>query len=349
MKRYKLNRFFQILFSFFFVAGILLIYMGFNNKKIVKLSYAEDNSIHYNVYLKENSFFDTPYLGENKTYIASLIDYIDINFNYSIKYNSQLTGDTRYKYVAIVRANKRDSAGYYWEKEYDLSSEKVVDVKYKDSVKINDNVKVKYSTYNDILNEFRREYGLNTSGELVVAMKINNTANFENIDRPITVNSEMSLSIPLLEQALEVSINKNTTNGNDILSFETTDNSTEYLVYKICGVVIVVVSLLAVIEATRNRSNIKSYSGYDLKLQKILKEYDSIIANTNGLEIIEGLKQIEISSFEELIDVYNEVRMPINYYKSKNESLFIIINNDIAWIYTLKKEDFKKRDIDDEK
>ena len=180
-------------------------------------------------------------------------------------------------------------------------------------------------------------------------MKVNNTANFEDIDRPINVNSEISLSIPLLEQALEVSINKNAANEKDILSFETTDNSIEYLVYKICGIVVIVSSLLAFIEATKNKSNIKSNNEYDLRLQKILKEYDSIIANTNGLEIIEGLKQIEISSFEELLDVYSEVRMPINYYQNEHESVFIIINDDIAWIYTLRKQDFKKRDLNNEK
>jgi hypothetical protein len=84
---------------------------------------------------------------------------------------------------------------------------------------------------------------------------------------------------------------------------------------------------------------------YDITLDKISKNYDSIIANVNNLPEINELKKIEVSTFEELIDVYNEVRMPINYYQNeqKTESTFIIINDEIVWIYTLKKNDFLKR------
>ena len=342
MKQYKLNRFFQFLFSFFFILGLSLLIYCFNNKKIIKLNYAEDNSIKYNVYLKENHFFEEPYLGENRTYIASLIDYIDINFNYSIKFNEKLNGNSKYKYVAIVRANKKDSAGYYWEKEYDLTPEKSIDVKDVNDFKISDNIKVKYNTYNDVLNDFKREYALTTNGELKVVMRISNTVNFEEVNRPIAIDSEIGLSIPLLEQALEVSINKEATSEKDILTIEEKNRSNENRIYMICAICIMVSSLLAFIEATRNRNKYKSNNEYKLTLDKFLKNYDSIIANTNGLDIIEGLKRIEISSFEELLDVYNEVRMPINYYQDieREESDFIIINDDIAWVYTLKKEDF---------
>ena len=74
MKNYQLNKKFQFLFPFLLIIGIILIIMGFNDKKIVNLSYEENNKINYNVYLKNNPFFNTPYLGEGKTYIASLID-----------------------------------------------------------------------------------------------------------------------------------------------------------------------------------------------------------------------------------------------------------------------------------
>lgn len=56
MKNYKINKKFQFLFPFFFVIGIFLVIAGFNDKKVINLSYVENNSIHYNVYLKENSF-----------------------------------------------------------------------------------------------------------------------------------------------------------------------------------------------------------------------------------------------------------------------------------------------------
>ena len=48
-----------------------------------------------------------------------------------------------------------------------------------------------------------------------------------------------------------------------------------------------------------------------------------------------------MSSFEELLDVYNEVRMPINFCQDEDKSTFIIINDSIVWIYVLRKDTMK--------
>lgn len=339
MENYKKNKMFQFLAPFLFIVGIALILAGLNDTKIIKLKYEEDNNIKYNIFLKKNEFFESPFLGENRTYIASLIDYIDVNFEYKIKYNKQIKGGTKYKYVALVRANKKDAEGYYWEKEYDLSDEKELKVEKENIITISDNVKVKYSTYNEILNRFKKEYGVNTDGELKVIMKINNNANFENVERPINIDSQISLSIPLLEQSLEVTINKDDSNEKDILEIKNKSNSKIYLIYKISGAIFVLSSLIGFVVSTKKNIEYKKTHQYKVTLEKILKNYDSIIANTNNLPPMSGLKRIDISTFEELLDVYNEVRMPINYFQNKaeNESTFFIINDDIVWIYKLKK------------
>ena len=50
-------------------------------------------------------------------------------------------------------------------------------------------------------------------------------------------------------------------------------------------------------------------------------------------------QKFEVKTFEELLDAYNEVRLPINYYQNKSgtESTFFIANENIVWIYHLKK------------
>lgn len=342
MKNYNLNKKFQILFPFLFIIGIVLIVMGFNNKKIVNLSYKEKNAINYNVYLKENSFFESPFLPEGRTYIASLIDYIDINFHYDTEYDRKLNGQYSYKYIAIVRANKKEGSGYYWEKKYDLTELKTVDIKNNVNVSIDDNIKVKYSTYNEILNDFKKEYKLETNGELIIVMQIYNNSKFDKIDEPIEISSEMNLTIPLLEQAIEVGINKDTSNANDIISLKEKSNRPAYLIFKITGFILLVVSTLGFVDVTKTNILFKKKNLYEIQIDNILKSYDSIIANINKMPDINDFKKIEVSSFEELIDVYNEVRMPINYYHEKGKSVFIIINDSIVWIYTFKKDNSMK-------
>lgn len=336
MKEYKKSKLFQFLFPFLFIVGIGLIILGFNNYKTVSLKYEEDNYIKYNVFLKKNSFFDTPFLGEGRTYIASLIDYIGVNFHYDINYDKPVDGNYKYKYVALVRANKKESDGYYWEKEYDLSEEKTLEIKNDTNVSIDDNLKVQYGLYNDILNKFKKEYGVNTNGELKVIMKITGVTNFDGINNPVNRESMLSLSIPLLEQSLEVSIDKDASNDKNVVSVKEKDDNIIYIVFKILGVVFMILAVVGFIRSTKNAKKYKNDNKYELSLEKILKNYDSIIANANSMPNINGFKKIEISTFEELLDVYNEVRMPINYYQKNDKSTFIIINEGVAWVYSLK-------------
>ena len=345
MKNYKLNQIFRFLFPFFLISGIVLIILGFNDKETINLNYEENNEIHYKVYLKNNDFFDTPYLEENRTYIANLIDYIDINYHYEAKFNRALTGNVNYKYVAIVRANKKEGNGYYWEKEYDLTKSKKLDIKDNVNISIDDNIKVNYNTYNEILSNFKKEYGLSTDGELKIAMKIDDEATFAKIENPVTINSEISLSVPLLEQSLEVSINKDAATENNILEIKEKSDRPAYLIFKITGIILIIIGIAGLIDTIKNLKFFKKHKMYEITLDKIEKNYDSIIANINNLPDVEGLKIIEVSTFEELIDVYNEVRMPINYYQNeeKTECIFIIINDGIAWVYSLRKSDFLER------
>ena len=336
MKKSKLNQLFVIFFSFLFIVGMALIILGNNNYKTTKLKYKENNSIKYNVYLKPNDFFETPYLGEDRTYIASLIDYVDVKFHYDMKYDKDLKGTYKYQYVALVRANKKDTKGYYWQKEYNLTDENTLDI-LKNHVTINDNIKIDYKTYNNILNKFKKEYDLNTDGELKVIMKITNDAKLKDTKHPIEINSELSLTIPLLEQAIEVSIDKEADSNEKVLVFREKDNDIIYLLLKISGVVVSIFSLTDIILLIKSNKLYNQKHKYDVTLQKILKNYDSIIANASNLPNMDGMKRIEINKFEELLDVYNEVRMPINFYQKNNgtESDFIIINDNIVWIYKL--------------
>ena len=49
---------------------------------------------------------------------------------------------------------------------------------------------------------------------------------------------------------------------------------------------------------------------------------------------LNGVNIIDVTSFDELLDVYNEVRMPINHCHINNdESVFMIIHDKMAWRY----------------
>ena len=307
------------LISLVFLVGLVLLLYGLLSKDYIDIRYVENNKVNYKVYLKDNNYFETDYLGENRTYIASLIDYIDIDYNYVITYDKLVSGNYRYYIKATILANKPEGEGYYWRKDFQLTEPKKVNIKDLQSYAVVENIKVDYDKYNQILNSFKKEYSMQTDGELIISLVVESTTTGKEYTDEIKVDSDLSLSIPLLEQTVDASIQKDAISKDKTLSMLDNSRKIFYIIMK-------------------SKKNL-----YRTKLNKILHNHDSIIANVNTLPDLDELNVIDVQTFEELIDVYNEVRMPINYYQDNRRyiSTFMIINDGIAWVYKFNKEDIE--------
>lgn len=327
-----------------FVVGMILLLYGIITKDYIRIGYKEDNSINYKVYLKDNPYFEVPYLGENRTYIASLIDYIDIDYKYTIDFTKPVSGKYKYYIRASIYANKPNGeTGYYWFKDYSLSDPQEFDIQDTQSFMITKNVKLNYDEYNQILNSFKKEYSMQTNGQLYVSMIVESVTSGEEYTDNIEISSDLKLSIPLLQQTVEASIGKDAVSQSKMLSMADYSNRVFYIVCMIIGMALISLSILLTIDTIIYSIRKSKRNLYKTKLNKILRNHDSIIANVSTLPDMEEMNVIKVTSFEELLDVYNEVRMPINYYQShkKLESIFMIINDGIIWIYKLNKEDIE--------
>ena len=127
--------------------AFFLIYIERNKDYYV--TYNEKSNIDYKVHLKENDFFDENYLGTNKQYIASLIDYITANFEYDLSLNEM---DVNYKYSYRIEADvsvKHNETGYLLyntTKELLSEEEKITNDR---NVTIKENVEIDYNQYNE--------------------------------------------------------------------------------------------------------------------------------------------------------------------------------------------------------
>ena len=296
------------------------------------------------MYLKENPYFETSYLGENRTYIASLIDYIDIDYKYAIDFTKSVTGKYKYYVKASIYANKPNGeTGYYWFKDFSLSDPQEIDIQDTQSFMVTKNVKLNYDEYNQILNSFKKEYSMQTNGQLYVSMIVESVTTGEEYTNNIELSSDLKLTVPLLQQTVETSIDKNAISQSKMLSMPDYSNRVFYIICMIVGIGLVSLSILLTIDTIVYSIRKSKKNLYKTQLNKILRNHDSIIANVSTLPNTEEMNVIKVTSFDELLDVYNEVRMPINYYQSRKklESIFMIINDGVIWIYKLNKEDIE--------
>ena len=332
-------------YFWYFVIGLFLLAItfylfGFTNTKCVKYLYFEDNNIDYKVYLKENAFFDTKYLDKDKTYITSLIDYIDISFDYNINFNKEVYGDLNYKIVGIISAEKNNNqVGTYWEKEYNLTSSKVRKINNEKKININEKLRVNYQEYNELLTSFVETYKLSSDGYLKIALIIEGSPSISK-DISLPVNSEIDLKIPLSKVAVEGVINTTNNNNGREITKNIKDTSSKYVFYKILFLLDILLLIYLLFKYFYHIVRNKKIMSYDKNIKKILNDYSSIMVRVRSLKL-NDLNIIKVTSFDDLLVVYNEVRTPINYIEKKNKSEFIIIFEKMAWVYTVLEEDYE--------
>mgnify|MGYP003303592573 CR=1 FL=1 len=71
--------------------------------KEIKAYYSETSNLDYKVYLKKNNFYSENYLGKDQMYIASLIDYINTDFDYTFRSDENIGLEYSYFVEAIIQ------------------------------------------------------------------------------------------------------------------------------------------------------------------------------------------------------------------------------------------------------
>lgn len=334
-----------ILMCIFLFCGYLFINYSHNIDQQLDVKFEEKSDIDYKVYLKKNSFFETPYLEKNKTYIASLIDYVLINYKYSFNVSDSINGTYTYYIKGTLSANKNNSNDSYWSKDYILSEKNIKEYNDTKKIDIESEIKIDYQLYNNLLNDFKSQYGVSMDGMLEVSLVIENMIENNLVDRKISKNSNISLNIPLTSLTIEVPIESSDLNNNGTLISETVQqNVLYYTIFKYAGYVcisiaILLLALIMAIIVLKNKYDNKYYK----ILKKIFKTYDNIIVNSSDLPNLDDLNVVSVTSFDELIDAHGEVRKPINCVSYEDKTIFILINEGMAWRYDLINEYPRKK------
>ena len=86
--------------------------------------------------------------------------------------------------------------------------------------------------------------------------------------------------------------------------------------------------------------NFNQKNEYTKKLEKILKTYDDVIIEITTPVNIDDYEIIEVKGIEEMVDLEEELRIPINFYEHipNYYGEFTLIHNNIVYRYTLEEK-----------
>ena len=337
---------FTMLSCIFIVAGAYFYKLTKAQTVIHKVEYAEKSSIDYRVFLKENKFFEDKYLTKqniidnNRAVVAELIDKININYNYVLSFSDKVNGKYSYYVKAVIESNESAGSKNYWSKEYILTEKKTKDIQNADSVVVLESVDVRYDEYNKILSAWRDLANVSMDRKLKVILVFESTIGNPILQEKYQINnSDIKLELPLSKAATEITINENSDSNTKAIEEKEKSDDSKYMKYRIGVVFSFLIAVMFIILIVITRNNQKNDNKYYIELKRILSTYDGIIVNVSSLPDLEKFNVIKVRSFDELLDAHSEVRLPINYYRQKNKSTFILVNDTMLWMYVLRNID----------
>lgn len=330
MKKGKLIEFY--FYVAIFVIGIILIvgsiHVTKKEKPIIQKSDLEKKDINYQVYLIENTAVPVEYLQMDKMYVAKLIDYIKFNYNLEYDTKDSLIYNIKGKMdVNYLTTNSTAVKPTVAEREYVFVADTYVSEEDKKQ-KINRSIDIDYNQYNVELAQIKDVLGLAVEANLDVIFTVKNEKNNKTI-------YTSTISIPLAKEAFSI---ENKSKDTSIITNTNKDDVSVSSPQLLIGILIIIISGLKAFKVADKSFNVIKENYYTIAREKILKTYGDIIAEMIEPMDLTGIQIADVKNFEQLIDVEEETRSPINFYEvvKNEEGHFIIIHNNIGYRYILR-------------
>ena len=302
------------------------------------LTMKSKTNLDYQVYLKENEYFNLPYLNSGNLYITSMIDHIKLNLDYKFRADKKFDYHYQYRVVATLSSTKEEKnmKRIVWSKSYILKTNQQVEKKNSDSFELSDTITIPFSAYLEQIKKLTQNYKLDSNLDVSIYLDVLGKDSISSnemirLEAPMSQDTVMITTDYAKERTIPVTETK-----------EIKKDENKFLFFFSCvafgGAITVLTS--SVLEFV-NRS--KDQFSYAKEKKKILNKYDSIIVNAKKLPSITKKEMIEVTSMEELIDAYEELHTPIIYIEivPGSVSWFLIINNKQVWRYILRQETTK--------
>lgn len=322
-----------ILFAIFiFIISIFLMLRTTNIVEDVLYSYNTNSKINYKVYIYANDYIKSEYMEKGNTYISNLVDRININYNYSLEESKNLKVNYKYDVTAKVVVKHNSTGKELWKEDIVLVDSKNVDTT-NNKINIIENTDVPFKVINDKVKSFKMQFNIPIIAYLDVNLTIRDGATNKEIDTT-------GISMNLNEDTFEISENKVGVNTQDITK-QTETNSNILYIEGFVAAASLIYAVFSIYNAVNKTFVKKSY--YSKAIYKILKNYGDIVAELVKPVDLSGLKVIDVKNFDQMLDVEEELRIPIMFYETiKNEEgYFVLVHQDMAYRYILRDK-FKK-------
>ncbi len=323
---------------------LVSLFVSYQLDKTQYINYRESGNIDYDVYLKENDYFEEDRLEQGQSYVASLIDQVIANMSYEIDMDAD---DVNYRYSYKVTSrleiidNKSNRAI--------LNDEKVLkDVQNKAQKSetrliISENVVINYDEYNDVANRFLAQYDLpSTTSNIVVTLEVDVLSDSSAFASNSAESYRSELRIPLTTKTVNIEMTSNVPGAETKTIASAGGSGSE--IFKAASIVlgiidaIVILIMIAFILLTRTED-----ITYTARVKKIVNQYKSYIQKIKNVFDTYGYQIIQVETFDELLEIRDTIQSPILMHENEDKTCakFIIpTDNKLLYFYEIKIEGY---------
>lgn len=353
-KNYRKNRekwiFIQsVIVAVLTLAVLISSIVSYQLNKRYYIGYNERGSIDYNVFLKDNEFYDSPYLEKDQSYVASLIDKIIADFNYEINMD---TDDVNYRYSYSIKSRLEiidDTSDVpIFNPEQELVSVQDKSQNSSNRLEINEIVVLNYDEYNDLANKFLEAYSLTkTTSNIVVTLNVDVLSDCNAFSGSSVETYSSELRIPLTTQTVNIEMKSTVPDAEDKMIACTRGAGSE--VFKTTAImlgvvdVLLVLLLVAFIYLTRTED-----ITYTTRVKKILSQYKSYIQKINNLFESRGYQIIFVNTIDEMLEIRDTIQAPILMYENEDKTcakFMIPTDSKLLYLYEIKIEGYTEPEV----
>ncbi len=328
------------------IFGIVICYQKNND---ISLAYNSTQDIDYKVYLIDNNFFKDDYLEKGNQYISEIVDYINIKFKYKFNIADYMNLNSKYKYKIIsnLQIIDKENGNILYNSDNDLLKKELTG--YYNSFKIDEEVKIDYKKYNEIVCDIINKYDLqNIKSELKISLKVDNLINAKGLKKQKNLDSTISASIPLNIKTFNIRTDKrkiDTHEDNYIkVANKNINNNSKFVIMFMIVIELLMLIGYIILKVGRMKNNYQLI--YNREINRIIKKYGCFIQRVYNTFDLTGYQIIRVRDFKNLLDIMEIINSPILMLenKTKDGCFFVVITNTkFIYVYGVKVSEIKKR------
>lgn len=315
-------------------------------KPIYSYNILQNNS--YNVELYDNSFIKDTTMSMDESYLSDLIKNIHFNFNFDLNGSKKTDLEIFYGAKAYIIGTYRlmddNTDSKVWKKEYELIPETSINSEISSNYSVRNELDLNYAFYNEQALSFKDELDINIDPTLEVHyyVKVNG---YEG-GRKINNIEEALFKMPLNDKAFKITKTFDAKKNYQIIN--SSEKESEFNKPRaIIAVLLILTGIIIFIYFFDAIFRIPKKTAYSVLLKKYMKEYDDIIIEIVTPVSEEEMNIIYVKSFDEMIGLEDELRVPIMFYEivPNYQGIFYLVHENILYEYMFDNENLEKEKL----